>query len=479
MLRQQFSNTLGWFTRNKSFEAWLRILIPPIVLILVAFLAFGSSKMITLGLIGLCVGVGALVLLLRHLPLGVVLLIPASLIVPFTVGTGTGTSINATILLLGLIAVAWLIDQVVIKKELRLARSVTLTPVLAFIFISFIGFLSGQIPWFPAIQGAPITSQIGGLIIFLISAAAFLIVANVIKEPRYLEYMTWLLLGIGAFYMLGRILPRPFEDFIRELFPIGSDASLFWVWLTSMAAAQALFNTRLTRNFRVALGALVIAAIYISLVKNYDWKSGWMPALVSLFVVIWIGAPRFRIFAFLGLIIVVLANFTNVTSALTGQEDYSISTRSEAWKIVLDISKVNPITGLGFANYYWYTPLYVIMGYRVKFNSHNNYLDLLAQTGALGLLVFLWLSARLGILGRDLLRIVPPGFHKAYIIGALGGLAGTLAAGMLGDWFLPFVYNVGFVGFRSSVFAWLFLGGLVVYEQLARQARSSVDFTTG
>jgi uncharacterized membrane protein YeaQ/YmgE (transglycosylase-associated protein family) len=45
--------------------------------------------------------------------------------------------------------------------------------------------------------------------------------------------------------------------------------------------------------------------------------------------------------------------------------------------------------------------------------------------------------------------------------GALGGLMATLAAGMLGDWFLPFVYNVGLEGFRASSFTWFFLGAAV------------------
>jgi hypothetical protein len=31
---------------------------------------------------------------------------------------------------------------------------------------------------------------------------------------------------------------------------------------------------------------------------------------------------------------------------------------------------------------------------------------------------------------------------------------------------LPFVYNVGFPGFRFSVFIWIFLGGLVILENL-------------
>jgi len=260
---------------------------------------------------------------------------------------------------------------------------------------------------------------------------------------------------------------------IRRFFPNGADASLFWVWLLSMAGAQALFNNQLSRIIRLLLGVLVLAAIYVSLIQAYDWKSGWMPALVGLMVVIWVGAPRYRILAVLGALMVILMNFSSISSILTGQEDYSLSTRTEAWRIVFDIAMVNPITGLGFANYYWFTPLYVIMGYRVKFNSHNNYLDLLAQTGIIGILVFFWFAVQNARLGWNLLGKVPEGFDKAYVIGALGGLVGTLFAGMLGDWFLPFVYNVGLVGFRSSVFFWLFLGGLVVYEQYYRQPAAS------
>ena len=37
---------------------------------------------------------------------------------------------------------------------------------------------------------------------------------------------------------------------------------------------------------------------------------------------------------------------------------------------------------------------------------------------------------------------------------------GMLVSGMLGDWLLPFVYNVGFPGFRASVMGWVLMGGL-------------------
>jgi hypothetical protein len=100
-------------------------------------------------------------------------------------------------------------------------------------------------------------------------------------------------------------------------------------------------------------------------------------------------------------------------------------------------------------------------------------MDLVAQTGLLGLGCFLWFAWETGHLGWRLRSRVPEGFAKAYVYGALGGLAGTLVAGMLGDWVIPFVYNVGFNGFRSSVMGWLFLGGLVVIEHIIQPSQSS------
>jgi hypothetical protein len=43
---------------------------------------------------------------------------------------------------------------------------------------------------------------------------------------------------------------------------------------------------------------------------------------------------------------------------------------------------------------------------------------------------------------------------------------------MLGDWIIPFVYNVGFDGFRASIFAWLFLGALLAMDQMYPEAEA-------
>jgi O-antigen ligase len=155
-----------------------------------------------------------------------------------------------------------------------------------------------------------------------------------------------------------------------------------------------------------------------------------------------------------------------LTSGVASSEEYSVSTRLDAWSIVAQIIKSNPVLGLGFANYYWYTPLFHIRGYAVSFNSHNNYVDIVAQTGFVGLICFLLFLWQVGWLGWKLREQVPAGFAQAYVYGALGGLVGIFVVGMMGDWVLPFFYNIGLSGFRSSMFGWLFLGGLVSLEQM-------------
>src|SRR5207248_2557747 len=98
-----------------------------------------------------------------------------------------------------------------------------------------------------------------------------------------------------------------------------------------------------------------------------------------------------------------------------------------------------------------------------------------AQMGIVGIASFFWFMLTLGYIGWRIRRRVPEGFARAYVYGAIGGLAGTLVAAFLGDWVLPFVYNIGMAGFRASVLGWIFLAGLVVVEQVCSGAPRLAD----
>ena len=151
---------------------------------------------------------------------------------------------------------------------------------------------------------------------------------------------------------------------------------------------------------------------------------------------------------------------------LMSAESWSWMTRVEALRVMVQLIERNPLLGFGPANYHYYTYLFPILSYRIEFNSHNNYLDFLAQGGVLGLIVFLWFAVEALRLAYRVYRLAPDGFSRAYALGTLSGVTSSLVAGLLADWIVPFLYNIGIAGFRSSLLFWLFVGGLVALNRL-------------
>jgi hypothetical protein len=436
----------------------------------------------TLGLLiaGGLLGIAGVIVVAKWRIVGLAALPVAALMIKYTIGTGSETGINAGVILLLLLIGLWLLDMIARRRQIRLLTSRPVIAALVFGAVATMAFGFGQIHWYPT-QPAPLTAQVGGLLIFLLSLGAFLLVAHQVRSVKELEWMAWIFLGVGFLFFSLRVIPNS-RLFIERIFAVqGVLGATLYVWLVAIASSQAIFNKKLAMGWRAVLGLLVLMVFYVNLgPDNRAWVSGWLPAMVALIAIIVLARPDLGLFAITGGIIVLLLN-TNIVSSITAEGDntYSTVTRLAAWKIVAEIVKVNPIFGIGMANYYWYTPLFPIMGYAIKFNSHNNYVDIVAQTGLLGLACFLWLFAELWLLGWRLRSQVPEGFPNAYVLGVLGGLAGTLVAAGLGDWVVPFVYNIGLEGMRASMFVWIFLGGLVALANIYHLGSRSDEVRSG
>jgi hypothetical protein len=427
-----------------------------------------SARMILILILGMIAGVAGLLVLWRWPAVGLVMIIPANMFVSFAVGTGSETGINATVLLIIALLGFWLFDLIAVRRELKLVESRTFLPLFIFIGVAALAFISGQLPWFVAVSSAPLTAQLGGLAVFALSAGAFLLAAHLIREMVWLERLVWTFLVLGAVFIIIRIVPGMFRSY-GALYQWGSTSSQFWTWLAAISLSQALINRRLRPQWRAALFLLFAGTIYVALVMTYDWKSGWIPPLIATAVIVSLRSWKLGALLIMGGLLL----GPTLLSSLVASDEYSYSTRVDAWLILLEIIKINPLLGLGPANYYFYTPQYEIRGYQVSFNSHNQYLDIIAQLGFLGLLPLLWFFGEVGRLGWSLRQREPGGFAQAYVYGALGGFVATVVSGMLGDWMLPFVYNVGIVGMRSSVLGWLFLGALVAVDHMTRQSRTA------
>jgi O-antigen ligase len=445
----------------------IKVLIVSAVLVLSAGITIILPSKNFILIMVMVAALGAAIIYLKYPPLGLIVLITGAFLLSYELGTGTQTGLNIAILLLPLMIGVWFIDKLVRQRTLQIFWSRTFFPLVGFVLICLLAFGLGQLQWFVFADQAPLRSQFGGLAIFLLSAGAYVLTANIIPDIKWLKRLTLTFMLMVSAYILIRFFLQ-MDRSLNGWMPGGSTGSLLWIWIAAIGLSQFLINRDLKLIWRVGLLALVGMSLYVSVVGEFGWKSGWIPPLATIGVIIWIRFPRLRIILALGGVYAIYS----MSGELIQSDQYSYITRVEAWKIMLnEIVRVNPLLGFGPANYRFYTPLFPIMGYYVEFNSHNNYIDLLAQVGILGLLSYLWFALEIFRAGWGLLKKKLDYFSQAYVTGALGGLVGMLIAGMLGDWVLPFVYNVGMQGFRTSVLGWIFLGGVVVIEQLVANGK--------
>jgi hypothetical protein len=254
----------------------------------------------------------------------------------------------------------------------------------------------------------------------------------------------------------------------------------FWVLLTALAAGQLLFNRALSTRWRMFLIAILASVLAYSFFgEQQERTSNWVGVGVVIAVLLWLRLPKMRwiVVGVIGLLLISGVLFQAIYTFAGGDAKWEESGASRGVLIgrVLEDSMRNPITGIGPAAYRWYgmtRPL----GYQGAWwiqpliNSHNNYVDLFSQTGIVGIGLFLWFMFELLRVARKLHRQYADGFAGGYVASMLGAWFSIMIIMALADWFLPFIYNIGFRGFQASVLVWMFFGGLLFYEGQSQQA---------
>ena len=449
-----------WF--SKSATKWVVVVAVLLLSALLAYRAPGGRTVYLLIALGPALLVALLIL--RRLALGVLLVVVGGLLIPLNIGTGTGTTINPVIILVPVVTGLWVLNMAMRRDTRRLGDYRIVSLLLVFNAVVFLAFIVGRLPWL-AIPGAGLAAQIGGLMVFFLSALAFLLAAHLLDE-RWLVRLVYTFIAIGALYLLGRLIP-PIGAILSRFFTSGATGSVFWTWIVALPAGLALFHQTLTPGKRIALAAIALTALGIALGQNRIWASGWAPAVLALLILMWLRFPRWGWLPVLASMVLFATQLDRIWNLTTSTDSWLA--RQQAWQIVFDTTRINPLLGLGPSNYYYYVQQADISGWggnwNVAFSSHNNWVDLIAQTGLIGTAVFVLFCFFIGRVGWRLYKSLPGGFARGYAAACLAGLIGTLASGMLGDWFLPFVYNVGLAGMRSSILFWVFLGGLLALQQ--------------
>jgi hypothetical protein len=204
--------------------------------------------------------------------------------------------------------------------------------------------------------------------------------------------------------------------------------------------------------------------------------------VVVLGVLLWLRVPRLRWFLLVAVLVGAIIFFPALYEFAGGAEEWAQTGAPRLVLIerVVNVAMHNPILGLGPASYRHYAAMEPLRYQRALWwepnvSSHNNYVDIFAHTGLVGLGLFLWFLFELGRLAWRLSHRYREGFLGGYTNSMFAAFVALLFAMLLADWFLPFVYNIGFTGFQASVLAWMFLGGLVAVENMTSREVKYID----
>ena len=454
--------------------AWIKVTIVAAILVCCTIIGQRASPLLLGGL----VAAAGLLLVLREPVLSLAMLPVMGMMVPLEIRVSTSVTVNPAVLIVPLVLAIWVLDMAR-RRKLRRVPSITNLPAVAFVLSATVSLLLGNVYWDPFVPRPynVLWIQLGQWSIFAFSIIAFWLAANMITDLKSLKLVTYTYLGLGGALAILYTLPL-LEPIVAAFKPVGATSTAYWVWLTALAGGLLLFNRQLPLSGKLFCIVTLVVLWYLAVSALSDWVSGFAPMLVTTAVLI---ALRYRkralaIFLVVGLLAVALSPVWYQRSKWEYEWSLSGISRLKHYRFVLEFAMRRPWFGLGMAAYRHYTRtaadrIGALMYQGVQISAHNNYLDIFAQMGAVGLATFAWLSLALGRVGWRASRRFRAGFDGAYANAALAGLAGTLVSGLLGDWFLPFVYNVGFEGFRSSVMTWVFLGGLVALGAMSDSSR--------
>lgn len=456
--------------RSRSRQVNLAAALVAIVVLALAFLLGQHASLRWLTLI---VGsIGGVVLLARP-ALGLFALLAAALLLPLEFGTGTDVQLNPVSLLLPVLLGLWLLVMIR-RRQMHFVSSPVNRPLILFLAANLLSLLVGRATWDPMVpvKGNFLLVQLAQWAIFAFSAGAFWLAANLLPSEAALRRLTRALLLVGGLVAIA-VAVLGIDAVVGRFATIAAIRAPFWILLTGLAGGQLLFDRQASPPWRAFLIALLLAVIFYAFRLQQEAVSNWVGVAAVASALVWLRWPRLRwpIAVVVTVLIVLGILFPSIYEFAGGDVEWQGSGGSRLALIerVVDVTMRNPITGLGPAAYRPYanaTPLLYgrALWTNPLINSHNNYVDIFAHTGLVGLALFLWFMAEIAWLAWRLRRRFQHGFVAGYVNGMLTAWAGIMVVMLFLDWFLPFVYNVQFAGFQASVLVWLFLGGLVAIE---------------
>jgi O-antigen ligase len=395
----------------------------------------------------------------------VALALSAILLNFFTLPTGTESRIVISLVVALILISIWLL-QLIVSKDRESVRPLAINvPIVLFIAVNLISYFWGNLLRDPLVEvwsTFPLV-QLGALAVNILLPLLALMVANKIRDVRWLKILTWLTIGIGALVIVSYLFQLP------TLAASANGArGLFATWVAALAFSLLLFQKDLSIRLKIFLLILIAAWSYYHFVMHTFWLSGWVPLFAALgFLSFFHSKKLFFLAIILGLTLFAIRFEWFYQNIYIANLEEGGAERLDLWRTNIDLLVKHPLFGTGPAGYAVYYMTYNPLDAR---STHNNIFDILAQTGVIGFAIFSWMAAAFLVMGNRLRAALrrKRNFEEAYTNAVLAGFLAALLSMMLGDWVLPFAYNQTITGFDNAAFTWIFLGGLAALYYLKK-----------
>jgi len=410
----------------------------------------------------------------------VTLLLAIAFTVPLAVYRGTSNqvllkiSLTQLFLLLGFIV--WSGRVIIKRKDLILRRSPLDGPLLLFFSLSLLSLFNSRYRW----AGGP---EIYRLITYLL---LYGVSVNILWDRRNLSRLVfiWLLstglvslIGLYEHFFKGMSPPRStfgnanfFAAYLVLLFPL-----TLTLFISSIFSGSRLsFNKEgrpegLRRNWlRISFLATLLLVMTLSLFLASS-RGAWLGLSIGLVFLGWLfsclGTGRRRLATrvipiFLLLLLILTAFFLprllEKKFVREELEKGTLGIRVLIWEGTAKMIAAHPLQGSGIGSFQAAYPRYRLPEYFANphavdstAHAHNEFLEIAAETGILGLLAFLWVLSVFFIKGIDIVKREEDRYKQIVVMGLISGAAGLLVTNLVG-------VNLRFPS--SAIFLWLTMG---------------------
>lgn len=356
--------------------------------------------------------------------------------------------------------------KVVTKEKLAFNPTPLNIPLLSFIIICILSLIWSN-SFFVSLKELPL---------FLVGPLLYLVITNNISDQRQIDLILDVLLIIGGLFGIYGILQYNGIDFSfwrgnvarMQVFGLFGNVNFFaeYLIIPLPIAISIFFGSRNKfKKFLLLIGILAmgttlivtftrgsylsigVSLIFMFLLFLLSRGKSFINENKKIFIIILISII---IVAFLFIIPTPLSKPGTAISTIKGRvsisgliNEFSFGRRITIWKFTGMMIKDRPILGSGIGTFKYNTLRYQaklfeqvqnrsLYHYRFALATHNEYLQLWAELGIIGLGIFIWLIISYFNCGLKILRKIKNKHRQGIIIGLMGAVVAVLVDGIFG-----------------------------------------------